>query len=384
MQRKTKPFPAVHKTKAFDTLLQERLDDRESKNLHRSLTLNDSKIDFSSNDYLGFSKLPALKTKVDSALGAGSTGSRLISGNSGEAEKTEEIIARFHHAEAALIFNCGYMANVGLFSSIANKGDTIISDAYIHASIIDGIRLSLANKFKFSHNNIADLEQKLKRASGNKFVVVESLYSMDGDEAPLQLIADLCDKYHALLLVDEAHATGVFGNNGEGLVSKYQLQEKVFARVFTYGKALGLHGAAVTGSATLRNYLINFSRPFIYSTALPPHTCQQIQIAYQLLPQANRQPLFDLIDYFKNSVKTLSEYSFIDSPSQIQGIIIGDNTKAKNLSDYLLQKGMYAKAILSPTVPAGTERLRICLHSYNTTSQVDLLLEEIQNFLELN
>ena len=371
----------MHKNKAFDSLLQEQLDDRKSKNLYRNLTLSNSKIDFSSNDYLGFAKLPALKTKVDNALEAGATGSRLISGNSIEAEKTEEIIARFHHAEAALLFNCGYMANVGLFSSIANKGDTIISDAYIHASIIDGIRLSLATKYKFRHNDIADLEQKLKQASGNKFVVVESLYSMDGDEAPLQLVAELCDRYQALLLVDEAHATGVLGNNGEGLVSKYKLQNKVYACVFTYGKALGLHGAAVTGSTTLRNYLINFSRPFIYSTALPPHACQQIQIAYQLLPQTNRQLLFDLIDYFRNSVKALNGYSFIDSHSQIQGIIIGDNTKAKNLSDYLFQKGIYAKAILSPSVPVGTERLRICLHSYNTTSHVDLLLKEIKNFL---
>jgi len=370
------------RNKSFDDFLQTKLDDRKTKNLFRSLILNPDKIDFSSNDYLGFSKLPAFKTKPGEGQPSGATGSRLISGNSAEAEEAEKIVAAFHQAETALIFNCGYMANVGLFSSIAGKSDTIISDEYIHASIIDGIRLSHANKFKFKHNDIADLEQKLKQATGNKFVAVESIYSMDGDESPLPEVAEVCEKNNALLIVDEAHATGVYGKNGQGLVCQYNLQSKVYACVYTFGKALGLHGAAVTGSQTLRNYLINFARPFIYSTALPPHTYQQIQTAYKLLPGVNRSILFDVIKYFKDSTKKISNVFFVESQSQIQGVLVGDNEKAKALSGHLFGKGIYAKAILSPTVPIGTERLRICLHTFNTKEQIDLLISEIKYFLK--
>ncbi|MDQ3071717.1 MAG: pyridoxal phosphate-dependent aminotransferase family protein [Bacteroidota bacterium] len=368
--------------KSFDQFLQIKLDERKSKNLYRSLIIAENKIDFCSNDYLGFAKSALLKLTIKDELNTGSTGSRLISGNSVEAEKAEDIVARFHHAEAALIFNCGYMANIGLFSSIAGKGDNFIIDQYAHASIIDGIRLSHANRYKFRHNDMIDLEQKLTHAKGNKFVAVESLYSMGGDEAPLQLIAEICKKHDAYLIVDEAHATGIMGENGEGLVNKYKLQSKVFACIYTFGKALGLHGAAVTGSAALKNYLINFARPFIYSTALPPQLYHQIERAYQLLPQTNRQHLIELINYFRNSIENTRNYSFIDSHSQIQGILIGDNAGAKVLSEHLLGKGIHAKAILSPTVPAGTERVRICLHTYNTCGQIDLLLKEIKSFWE--
>lgn len=362
--------------------LQEKLNTRKKVNLFRSLSVNENKIDFSSNDYLGFSKLTELKLFVNSEIATGATGSRLISGNSMEAENAEKAIATFHGFEAALIFNCGYMANVGLFSCIANKGDTYIVDEYIHASIIDGVRLSFANKYNFKHNNLTDLEQKLKQATGNKFVVVESIYSMDGDEAPLQQITELCEQYQALLIVDEAHAIGIWGNNGEGLVCKYQLQNKVFACIYTFGKALGLHGAAITGSETLRNYLINFSRAFIYSTALPPHSYEQIQFAYQLLPKTERENLFQNITYFRNSIPKIKNYPFVESNSQIQGIIIGENTKARLLAEHIYAKGIYAKAILSPTVPVGSERIRICLHTFNTFEEIDLLMDEILNFYE--
>ncbi|MEI9934479.1 MAG: aminotransferase class I/II-fold pyridoxal phosphate-dependent enzyme [Ferruginibacter sp.] len=161
------------------------------------------------------------------------------------------------------------MANVGLLSCIATKHDTFIADEYVHASMIDGMRLGLATRFKFKHNDIDDLEWKLIQAKGNKFVVIESIYSMDGDEAPLKAIIELCKQHDALLIVDEAHATGVFGNKGEGLVAHYNLQKEVYACIYTFGKALGLHGAVITGSAALRNYLINHARSFIYTTALP-------------------------------------------------------------------------------------------------------------------
>jgi 8-amino-7-oxononanoate synthase len=302
----------------------------------------------------------------------------LVTGNSTLAEATEKIIAHFHHAEAALIFNAGYMANVGLFSCIASKNDTIVSDEYIHASIIDGIRLSYATRYKFKHNNIEDLEKKLQLATGQIFVAVESIYSMDGDEAPLEAIVELCKKYSALLIVDEAHAIGVFGTKGEGLVCKYNLQNEVYACIYTFGKALGLHGAVVTGSTVLRNHLINNARSFIYATALPPHTYLQIQEAYTLLPLADRDALYELINYFTDAVKNINNVTFTDSHSPIQAVIIGDNFKAKELAEKLANKSIYAKAILSPTVPMGKERLRICLHTFNTTKQIDVLVNEIK------
>lgn len=362
----------------FDSLLQAKLEKRKSEQLYRSLIISKNEIDFCSNDYLGFAKNGLSKSANEFETGA--TGSRLISGNSIEAEEAEKKIAQFHSTEAALIFNCGYMANIGLFSTIAGKGDTFVIDANAHASIIDGIRLSNANKFRFRHNDLSDLEKKLRLAKGTKFVVVESIYSMDGDEAPLVKIVEICKKNKALLIVDEAHAIGVWGNNGAGLINKYKLQKDVFAGIFTFGKALGLHGAAIAGSNTLKNYLINFARPFIYTTALPPNSYVQIQKAYQLLPETERQPLFELIDYFRNSVRKMT--SFMDSRSQIQGIIIGDNARAKALENHLFAKGIYAKAILSPTVAKGSERLRISLHSFNTKNQVDLLLSEIKTFLK--
>ncbi len=372
----------MFKQRPFDAFLQTKLTERQAENRYRTLVCYDDKIDFSSNDYLGFARLAALKTPPNENTLAGSTGSRLISGNSKQAVDAERTVADFHLAEAALLFNCGYMANVGLFSAIASRNDTIVSDEFIHASIIDGIRLSNANKTKFKNNDLADLERKLVRIAagepmGNTFVAVESLYSMDGDKAPLSEIAALCDHYNALLIVDEAHAIGVFGVNGCGLVCEYQLQDRVFACVYTFGKALGLHGAAVVGSQTLINYLINFSRPFIYSTAMPPHAYTQIETAYQLLYKNDAKILFERIDYFKKAIAKLKNLNFIDSSSQIQGLIVGDNAKAKALSAHLLQKGIYVKAILSPTVPVGKERLRICLHAYNTTTEIDYLIESL-------
>jgi 8-amino-7-oxononanoate synthase len=369
----------VNANQRFDTILQQRLDERKADGLLRELVYPDGKIDFSSNDYLGFSQLPHLKN-IDSILSSGSTGSRLVTGNSRLAEETEKIIANFHKAAAALIFNSGYMANAGLFSCIASKQDTFIADEYIHASIIDGMRLSYATRHKFKHNDLFDLEKKLQQSTGNKFVAVESIYSMDGDEAPLKEIAALCKKYEALLIVDEAHANGIFGDNGEGLVVKYNLQNEVYACIYTFGKALGLHGAVVTGSEILRGFLINYARSFIYTTALPPHTYLQIQEAYKLLPAANRTKLFELLNYFRASIQQIKNSSFIESHSPIQAIIMSDNFKAKTLAMHLNEKGFFIKAILSPTVSTGTERLRICLHSFNTKEQIDLLLNEIKKF----
>ena len=361
----------------FDHYLQQKLEEKKSIGTLRTLIHATDKIDFSSNDYFGFAQSGVLNQTEKNDLPSGATGSRSITGNSALAEQTERLIANFHNREAALIFNTGYMANVGLFSCIAAKGDTFISDEYIHASIIDGMRLSYANRLRFKHNDLMDLEKKLQVATGKKIVAVESIYSMDGDEAPLKETATLCKQYGALLIVDEAHATGVFGDKGDGLVCQYKLENDVYAVVHTFGKAVGLHGAVVTGSNVLRNYLLNQARSFIYATALPPHIYLQVQKAYQLLPDADRTLLNELIAYFRKAISSISSISFIDSHSPIQGMVVGDNFKTKALATYLFDKGFFVRPILSPTVPVGKERIRICLHSFNTKEQIDNLLNEV-------
>lgn len=369
----------MNANKLFDAYLQQKLDEKKAIGTLRSLVYANDKIDFSSNDYFGFAGSGLLALDKNE-LPSGSTGSRSITGNSQLAEETEQGIAGFHGREAALIFNTGYMANVGLFSCIAGKADTYISDEYIHASMIDGMRLSYANRLRFKHNDIADLEKKLGNAGGKKIVAVESIYSMDGDEAPLKEIAAVCKKHAALLIVDEAHATGVYGDKGDGLVAKYNLQDDVYAVVHTFGKALGLHGAAITGSKVLRNFLLNQARSFIFTTALPPHNYLLLQKVYGLLPAADRTALYSLVEYFRKKIGEVKTISFIESHSPIQGIMVGDNFKTKALATHLFDKGFFVRPILSPTVPVGKERIRICIHSFNDTSQIDRLVEEIVRF----
>lgn len=366
----------------FDLYLQQKLDEKKAAGTIRSLVYADDKIDFSSNDYFGFAQKGVLHTG-NNKLPSGATGSRSITGNSQLAEETEQLIANFHGREAALIFNTGYMANLGLFSCLAGKGDTYISDEYIHASIIDGMRLSYANRLRFKHNDLADLEKKLSHATGKKIVAVESIYSMDGDEAPLKEIVAMCRKYDALLIVDEAHATGVFGNKGEGLVGKQALQNDVYAVIHTFGKALGLHGAVITGSKVLRNFLLNQARSFIFTTALPPHNYLLIQSAYNLLPAAERDKLYGLVEYFRQQISDVKSIAFIESHSPIQGIVVGDNFKTKALAAYLFDNGFFVRPILSPTVPVGKERIRICIHSFNTKEEIDRLVAQIKTFTTL-
>ena len=308
----------------------------------------------------------------------GSTGSRLISGNTDYAESLEQWIADYHEAESGLLFNSGYDANLGLLSSLPQRHDTVIHDELAHASIIDGIRLSNATRYNFKHNDINSLEQKLKAANGLIYVVVESVYSMDGDQAPLQAIKILCKRYDAALIVDEAHALGVFG---KGLVNKLNLQHDVFARVITFGKALGAHGAIVLGSVALRNYLINFSRSFIYTTAAPLHQLVSIKAGYTFL--ANSAFLIDILHQkimlYNRLMKVISPGN--NSDSAIQTIIIGGNDETKKAAQALQQQGFDVRPILSPTVPTSTERLRICLHTYNTDEQITQLTNLIKEYL---
>lgn len=367
------------------SFLKNKINERIQSNSLRTLKPATELIDFSSNDYLGFANSEDLKKLIESYLiqfpsySIGSTGSRLISGNSLFVEELEREIAQFYKAETGLIFNSGYDANIGLLSSIAQRGDTIITDELIHASLIDGARLSNANKYIFKHNDLNSLAEKLKNSKGNIFIVTESVFSMDGDSAPLVEISDLAKKYNAYLIVDEAHATGIIGQYGEGLVQKLGLENEVFARIHTFGKALGCHGAIVLGSSDLRTFLINFARSFIYTTALPFHSLLSIKMAYELLKSTSSiQKLQENIQLFKSSAKA-KEIEFIESESAIHCLVFSGNDLCKAIAAKIQTAGFEVKAILSPTVPEGKERLRICLHENHTKEQIIQLIETLKN-----
>jgi len=363
--------------------IADKLAERKSLDLYRTLKPESTLADFSSNDYLGFARSIELKDKIDKEVNSlshylnGSTGSRLLSGNLTYTEELEQQIAKFHNAEAGLIFNSGYDANVGLFSSLPQRGDTIICDELIHASIIDGARLSYANRYTFKHNDIESLDAKLKQANGNCYVVIESIYSMDGDTPPIQDILNLADSYGAALIVDEAHAVGLYK---KGMISELGLEDRVFARVVTFGKALGCHGAIVLGSNDLRNYLINFARSFIYTTAASVHQIVSVKMAYEMLDEADGliSVLKNNIDRFNQNVKSPIQ-PMIPSLSAIQCLPVYGNHNARTVAEQVQKVGLDVRAILSPTVSVGEERLRICLHAFNTPAEMNLLIDTLNN-----
>jgi len=370
--------------------LRRRLDKRKELGMLRTLKVHSEMVDFCSNDYLGFARSPLLYKNIEDYCSknrprfAGSTGSRLLAGNSTFVEELEKSIARFHKAPSGLIFNSGYDANIGLFSCVPRRDDLVLYDEYIHASIYDGMRLGKAETVSFRHNDLEDAERKMisARNLGNKrdiFIAVESVYSMDGDRVPLQEMARLCVRYDAKLIVDEAHATGVIGAGGAGLVNDLGLEEICFARLHTFGKALGCHGAILLGSDVLRNYLINFARSFIYTTALPYHALASVKCAYELLPMADkdRMELNDRIRQFGEAVDIPRPLS----TSPIQCVIIPGNENVKAVALQLQHEGYDIRPILSPTVPRGKERLRICLHAFNTREEVGALIKILQHII---
>ncbi len=356
--------------------IQSKLRQREEELSFRKLSRKKEGVDFFSNDYLGIAKL-----EFSSSLGHGSTGSRLISGNSVIAENVESELANFYGTSAGLLYNSGYDANIGLLSSVPQRGDTIVYDRLCHASIRDGIRLGVAKNYSFEHNNLEKLEQRLLQCKeGEKYVVVESVYSMDGDQAPLAELAKICQKHNAYLIVDEAHAAGFFGDRGEGLVSQLGINTEVFAKVITFGKAYGSHGAIVLGGELLKNYLINFSRSFIYTTAMSPSAVERISFAVEKAKKmtVERQQLHENIQLFQKLAKK-ENLNLLNGYSPIQSIIITGNKKVKEIAERVSKNGFMIKAILSPTVPKGEERIRICLHSYNTNVEIQNLIQALKN-----
>jgi 8-amino-7-oxononanoate synthase len=365
--------------------LKQRLDNASL----RKLISSGLPVDFCSNDYLGFARSAELRNAINVEVEAlqpvnnGSGGSRLLSGNTTYTEEAERYIARFHNSEAGLIFNSGYDANVGLLSSLGQKGDTFICDELIHASLIDGARLTHANRYTFKHNDLTDLEAKLNVAKGIIYVIVESVYSMDGDIAPLQHISDLCKFYQANLIVDEAHATGVIGKHGVGLVQSLNLEQHIFARIVTFGKAIGCHGAIVLGGTSLREYLINFARSFIYTTAAPLHNIIAVKCAYKMLEALDHSAeLNKKIVLFTSLINKLDVSGVTASPSAIQTILFPGNSNARNAATELQANGFDVRPILGPTVPEGKERLRICLHLYNTDEEIRNLVLHLKTLIK--
>ena len=356
-----------------DDFLQKKLDDRIFLNSLRILPeYSENMIDFSYNDYLGLAT-NHLTINNFKDLSHGSKGSRLLSGNYPLIEKVEEQLADFHDAESGLIFNSGYDANIGLLSCIANRFDTILYDEYCHASIRDGIRLSYAKSHSFHHNDMHELKKKLSRVTGTVFIVTESIFSMDGDACPLEELVALAEKYKANIILDEAHATGVIGEHGEGLAQHLKLQSKIFARVHTFGKACGTHGAIVLGSEKLKSFLINFARSFIYTTAIPEAAVFNIMQSYKVFPtlKKEREILKQHIQQFQSAKL---RYPKLLSHSAIQGVLVPGNEAIKTLANTLSKHKLDVRPILYPTVARGSERLRIVLHSFNTTSELNTLI----------
>ncbi|WP_299112506.1 pyridoxal phosphate-dependent aminotransferase family protein [uncultured Winogradskyella sp.] len=375
--------------------LDNKLKKRKANNAFRQLGSESDLIDFSSNDYLGFSTLEPIFDKAHqyilnhSLKLNGATGSRLLSGNHSLYSKVENQIAQTHNSEAALIFNSGYDANIGLLSSIPQRGDLILFDELVHASIRDGITMSNAKSYKYKHNDLEDLDKILKRVQHKNeeiYIITESAFSMDGDSPDIQKLVQLCKNNSAHLIIDEAHAIGVFN---KGLVQQLRLENDVFARIITFGKALGCHGATILGSQHLKDYLINFSRSFIYTTALPPHTLATIKTAYDELiiqgecEESQMQKLKENIAFFKSETSNLQlQELFIKSDSAIHCCIVPGNEEVKTLAQHLQNKGFDVKPILSPTVPVGKERLRFCLHSYNSKAEITNVLEHLAIFVK--
>lgn len=350
----------------------EKLARREKDGNMRILRTMPSLIDFASNDYLGLARSGKqannILQELASGISFGSTGSRLFTGNSQYAEDLEKTIADFHGYENGLLYNCGYMANIGLLPAVTSQRDIILYDAHIHASTLEGIRLSHARAYPFKHCDLDHLESRLKRChnKGERFICIESIYSTSGAKADLLNICILAERYSAKLIVDEAHATGVCGPFGKGLIAGNEVQKHVFAQVVTFGKALGVHGAIVMGSNVLKQVLVNFSRSFIYTTALPHYSLAAIQCSYRLFPtlDAERAHLRKLGERFQQS-------------SHIQSLRMVGNNAVRQLADRLADHGYHVSALMSPTVKRRNESLRINLHAFNTMDEVEGLLKII-------
>ena len=387
----------------FPGKLKEKLRERKASGSLRALREQDGLVDFSSNDYLGYARHKGIASWTAQLLSEsetllnGATGSRLLTGNHKLYSELEKILEKLHEAPV-LVFNSGYDANIGFFASVPQRHDLVFYDELAHASIRDGIRLGLAKSFKFRHNDLEDLREQLKKIRTSKpsqevsgrecYVVTESVFSMDGDSPDLEALCKLCAGHGCRLVVDEAHAIGVFGPGCIGLMQAKGLQEQVFARILTFGKAMGAHGAAIAGNGLLKEYLLNFARSFIYTTALPPHSIAGLQAACHFSSTDSAGALFEKlrenIDFFRQGLASqgLTKY-FHPSESAIHSCIIPGNSRVGEVAGAMRDAGFDLRPILAPTVPEGKERLRFCLHSFNTREEIEAVQHLLSDLIKV-
>ncbi|MCK4705028.1 MAG: 8-amino-7-oxononanoate synthase [Gammaproteobacteria bacterium] len=375
--------------------LQKELDERKAQHLYRRRRISEgpqqpemiidgkSVINFCSNDYLGLANHDKVKNAFIAGVkkyGAGSGAAHLVNGHSKAHHALEEELAEFTGYPRALLFSTGYMANLGLAQALVGKGDTVLEDRLNHASLIDGGLLSGARFQRYAHNDVKQLEEKLEIAKGETLVLTDGVFSMDGDIANIPAVAESCKKNQAWLMVDDAHGFGVLGEHGKGSLEHFQLTQKdVPIYMATLGKALGTSGAFIAGSEALIETLIQKARPYIYTTASPPAVAEATRASLKLVktkPEL-REQLNDNIQYFRNCAEQVS-VELTDSQTAIQPIIVGDEKRALEMSEKLLEKDLLVTAIRPPTVPKGTARLRITLSASHSRSQIDQLISALK------
>jgi 8-amino-7-oxononanoate synthase len=342
-------------------------------------------VNFCSNDYLGLTENPLLRAEIVEAVRntgrLGGTGSRLLSGQTEKWCGLEDEFAKFAGTESALFFNSGYAANLGLLSSLICKDDVVFSDERNHASLIDGIRLSGARKVIYPHLNLKALADALGEAAdvrSRKVIVTESVFSMDGDIAPLAELAQLAEKYDAALILDEAHATGVHGPAGHGLAAAAAIASKVLAVVHTCGKALASAGAFVCGPAVLKEHLVNHARTFIFSTALPPYVAVQIQAALRLAEgmDEDRTALLSRTATLREALQS-EGFDTAGTASQIVPVVLGSNDATLDAAEHLQREGFAVRGIRPPTVPEGGSRLRLSLTTRIPQEELSRLVQSL-------
>lgn len=379
--------------------LQKELNERKALHLYRSRRISEgpqqpemvidgkSIINFCSNDYLGLANHPDVKQAFIDGInkyGAGSGAAHLINGHSTAHHALEEELAEFTGYPRALLFSTGYMANLGLVQALVGKGDTVLEDRLNHASLIDGGLLSGARFQRYAHNDVTQLEEKLKTAKGETLVLSDGVFSMDGDIANIPALANSCQNHNAWLMVDDAHGFGVLGEHGKGSLEHFQLsRNNVPIYMATLGKALGTSGAFIAGSEALIETLIQKARPYIYTTATPPAVAEATRASLKLI-QAQpelREQLNNNIKYFRNCAEH-SGIKLSESQTAIQPIIIGNEEQAVSISEQLLEKGLLITAIRPPTVPKGTARLRITLSASHRKSQINQLISALKKLLK--
>ena len=376
--------------------LQKDLQDLERVGIYRSLKTVDSPqgreitldgrrvLNFCSNDYLGLANDARIKKAALEAIaeyGVGGGASRLICGNMSPHERLEEELALFKKTESALLFSSGYMANTGIIPALMDHGSVVLGDKLNHASIIDGIILSRAKLVRYPHADMRSLREILKNipATKRKLIVTDSVFSMDGDRAPLKEIVDLARRYEAMVMVDEAHAFGVLGTRGSGLVEELGLEGQVDIQMGTLSKAAGSFGAYACGTKVLREYLINKSRSFIYTTAMPPSLAQASRAALQIILNGGplRRKLQENADYLRAQLQAMG-FDTMNSSTPIIPILVKDPLQAKAMSRRLLEHGIFVQAIRPPTVPMGTARLRLTVMATHTPEDLDQLLKTLR------